>query len=93
MGSCDLADVKSGALGGGLAHAVAVERQPVSVVDEPVEDGVGDGRVGDGLVPLLDGELSWSRWSSRVAVAIVDDPEGGRAPERASDWRDPSRRG
>jgi hypothetical protein len=27
-------------------------------VDEPVEDGVGDGRVGDGLVPLLDGELA-----------------------------------
>ena len=46
--------VKSGAFGGGLAQAFAVEREPVRVVHEPVEDGVGDGGIGDHLVPVLD---------------------------------------
>src|SRR6266436_3509297 len=58
MGSCVLLGVKSGALGGGLSQAVALERQPVSVVHEPVEDGVGDSRAGNGLMPLLDRELA-----------------------------------
>jgi len=72
MGSCVLLDVKSGTLGGGLTQTVALERQPVSVVHEPVEDGVGDGRVGDGLMPLLDRELAGH--DRRAApVPIVND--------------------
>ena len=39
------------------------------VVHEAVEDGVGDGRVGDQLVPVLDGELAGhDRRASPVAV-------------------------
>jgi hypothetical protein len=45
MGSCVLLDVKSGTLGGHLAHALALECQPVRVVHEPIEDRVGDGRI------------------------------------------------
>jgi len=55
MSSCVLFDVKSGALGGHLAHALALKRQPVRVVYEPIEDRVGDGRIGDRLVPVIDG--------------------------------------
>ncbi len=34
------------------ANAVAGQREPVGVVDKPVQDGVGDRRVGDNLVPV-----------------------------------------
>src|SRR5579863_896500 len=72
MGSCVLLDVKSGAFGGGLSQAFALEGQPVSVVHEPVEDGVGDSRVGDGLMPLLDWNLAGH--DRRAApVPIVND--------------------
>ena len=72
MRSCVLLDVKSGTLGGGLAQAFALECQPVRVVHEPVEDGVGDGWVGDGLMPLLDRELAGH--DRRAApVPIVND--------------------
>jgi hypothetical protein len=35
--------VKIGASGGDLSHAVSLESEAVGVVDEAVEDGVGDG--------------------------------------------------
>ena len=36
----------------GLApHAVAIELDAVSVMDEAVEDGVGIGRIADGVMP------------------------------------------
>jgi hypothetical protein len=74
MGSRDLIDVKSGAPGGSLSEAVAFEGQPVSVVDELVEDGVGDGWIGDGLMPLLDRQLAGDDGRA-AAVAIIDDLE------------------
>jgi hypothetical protein len=40
-----------------LCACLPVQREPVGVVDEPVEDGVGDGRVGDHLAPLIDRQL------------------------------------
>jgi hypothetical protein len=44
----------------------------VGVVDEPVEDGVGDGRVGDHLVPVIDRQLAGH--DGRAAIMpIVDD--------------------
>ena len=67
-------DVKSGALGGGFAHALAVEGEPVRVVHEPVEDGVGDGRIGDRLVPVIDRQLAGHDGRAAV-VPIVDDLE------------------
>lgn len=54
MSSCDLFDVKSGALGGGFAQAFALEGEAVRIVYEPIEDRVGDGRIGDRLVPVID---------------------------------------
>ena len=30
----------------------------MGVVDEPVQNGVGQGRVADGLVPVIDGQLA-----------------------------------
>ena len=54
MSSCVLFDVKSGALGGGFAQAFSLEGEPVGVVYEPIEDRVGDGRIGDRLVPVTD---------------------------------------
>ena len=30
----------------------------MGVVDEPIEDGVGDGRVADQFVPVIDGKLA-----------------------------------
>jgi hypothetical protein len=58
MGSCVLLDVKSGTLGGHLAHALALECQPVRVVHEPIEDRVGDGRISDCLMPMIDRQLA-----------------------------------
>jgi hypothetical protein len=43
MGSCVLLAVKSGTVSGHFAHALALERQPVRVVHEPIEDRAGIG--------------------------------------------------
>jgi hypothetical protein len=61
-------------LGGYFSHAVSFEDEAVSVVDEAVEDGVGDGRIGDDLVPMLDRHLAGDDGRSAL-VAIVDDFE------------------
>src|SRR5436190_23436455 len=50
--------VKLLALGGGFAEALALEREPVGIVHEPIEDGVGDGGIADDLVPVLDRKLA-----------------------------------
>ena len=64
--------VKLLTLGGGLAHALSLEVEPVGVVDEAVEDGVGDGGIADDLVPVLDGHLAGD--DGRAApVPVVDD--------------------
>ena len=43
-------------------------------VHEAVEDGIGDGRIDDDLVPVIDGELT-GHDGRAAAVAIVDDFE------------------
>ena len=55
MGSCVLLDVKPGTLGGRFSHALALEGEPMRIVHEPIEDRVGDGWIGDRLVPVIDG--------------------------------------
>lgn len=40
------------------AHGFSLQRDGVSVVNEAVEDGVGQGGVSDGLMPVLDGKLA-----------------------------------
>ena len=44
--------------GGVLAQAFSGEGQSVSVMDEPVEDGISKGRIADGFMPVLDRELA-----------------------------------
>ena len=71
----------------------------MGVVDEAVEDGVGDGGVGDDLVPMLDRHLTGDDGRSAL-VAIVDDfeeiatlvaGERGEAPIVEDEQVDPSR--
>ena len=64
--------VKCGALGGTLAHALASEVQAMGVVHEAVEDGVGDGWIGDHLVPMLHIDLAgYDR--AAASVPILED--------------------
>ena len=53
------ARVKRGGFGGGFAHGVSLQGEPVGVVDEAIEDGVGDGRVADGVVPVRRPAAGW----------------------------------
>ena len=41
----------------GAAQALAGKFDPVSVVDETIEDGVGVGGISDDLMPAVDGKL------------------------------------
>lgn len=41
-----------------LAHAFAWEMKAMGVVNEAVENGVSQGRIADGLMPVLDRELA-----------------------------------
>src|SRR5258708_11447977 len=74
VGSDFLGCVKIGALRSDLSHAVSIECEAVSVVDEAVEDGVGDGRVGDDIVPIFDRHLDGDDGRSEL-VAFIDDFE------------------
>jgi len=56
----------------GFAHRWPVEIEAVGVVDEAVEDGIGEGRLADHLVPGLYGELAGDQRRAR-AVAVFDD--------------------
>jgi transposase len=44
--------------GGYLSEAFALEREPMGVVHETIEDGIGQRRVADHLVPVFDGKLA-----------------------------------
>ena len=57
MGSGCGGDVKSVALGGELAHAFLSGRGG-GIVDEAVEDGVGQRRIADDVVPVFDRNLT-----------------------------------
>jgi hypothetical protein len=74
MGSGCGGDVKSVALGGDLAHAFSFQDETVGVVDEAVEDGVGERRIADDIVPVFDRDLAGDDGGG-AAVAIVDDFE------------------
>src|ERR1700734_3438903 len=57
-----------------FAQGLAVEGKAVRGVDEAVEDRIGDCRIDDHLMPVVDGELAgYDRGTA--AVAIVDDFE------------------
>jgi hypothetical protein len=52
-------------------------------VDEPVENSIGDGRVGDDVVPVVDRQLAGDDGAA-TAVAVVDDLEDIAAFARTS---------
>jgi hypothetical protein len=55
-----------------LAQAVAAELQAMRVVDDAVEDGVGEGRFADQVVPAVDRDLAGDQRGT-AAVAVFDD--------------------
>src|SRR5262249_40784890 len=55
-----------------LAHALAFEFDPVGVVDDAIEDGVGKRWIADDLVPALDRQLAGDENRTDI-VAILDD--------------------
>ena len=61
-------------MGGDLSHAVSPENEAVCIVDETVENGVGDGGVGDDLVPVIDGHLAGDDGGTTL-MPVVDDLE------------------
>src|SRR5467141_222609 len=76
-GSLGGVGVKLATLGGffrWFAQGLAVEGKAVCGVHEAVEDGVGDCRIDDHLVPVIDGELA-GHDGGTAAVAVVDDFE------------------
>ncbi len=48
----------TGVLGGDLSHAVSPDCEAVCVVDETVENGVGDGGIGVYFMPVIDRDLA-----------------------------------
>src|SRR5208337_685387 len=66
------------AMGAFLAHAFAFELDPVRVMDDAVEDGVGIGGVADEIVPFLDGRLAGDDGGA-AAIALLDEFEEGVA--------------
>src|SRR3954453_4748732 len=60
--------------GGAAAHGVAVELEAVHVGDEPIEDAVGHGGFGQGVVPQGHGELAGDDGGAQLD-AVLDDFE------------------
>ena len=46
----------------------------MSVVKEPVEDGVAEGRITDDVVPVVDGDLAGEQRAA-AGVTVVEDLE------------------
>ena len=57
-----------------IAESFATELNSVGVVNDAVEDGVGEGRIADDIVPLWDGNLTGDQEGMYV-VAILNDFE------------------
>ncbi len=58
--------------GDGLSHGGSVEVDPMCVVDDAVEDGVGECGLADDVVPLGNGQLAGDQ-DGGVVVSILDD--------------------
>jgi hypothetical protein len=55
-----------------FSHGSSFQLNSVSIVNQPVHNGIGDGRVSDMVVPVLNGELTGDQGGTR-SVAIFDD--------------------
>jgi hypothetical protein len=71
MESRGLLVVKPIALCGGLPKAFSLQVETVGVVNEAVEDRVGERRICDHVVPVLDGDLAGDDRRS-TSMAVVD---------------------
>ena len=72
MGSCRWVCVKPRLLGSHFSHAVSLQGEAMGIVDEPIKNGIRDGRISDQFVPVIDGELA--RDDRRGAsVAVIED--------------------
>jgi hypothetical protein len=69
MVSCSVSSRSAARTRTDLAQAIAGEFDPMGVVNEAVEYGVGVGGIGDDLVPLVDGQLAGDeRRSSTISL-------------------------
>src|SRR6266849_9975641 len=78
LGGCDLSITRCAWSSGDgfgcllLAQTVALELHTMGIVDDPVEDGVGKGRLADQVVPAVDRDLAGDKRGA-AAVAVFDD--------------------
>ena len=56
----------------GFAAGLALDGEPEGVVDEAVEEGVGQGGVGETFVPGIDGDLGGDQGRGAVVTVIED---------------------
>ncbi len=61
-----------GQLGFGFSHRFSLEIDPVGVMDETVEDGVGQGGITDDRVPLIDRLLTGHDGGPDVVAVLQD---------------------
>jgi hypothetical protein len=59
------------------SHGTSFELDAVGVVNEAIQDGIGEGGVGDVVMPVIDGELAGHEGGAG-AVSFLDDFEKGR---------------
>lgn len=59
-------------MGFGATHAVAVQIEAMGVVDEPVEDSLGIGRIADHLMPCRDWQLAGDDRRAAVITFFED---------------------
>ena len=55
-----------------LAHGWPIQFQPISVVDDAIEDGIGEGWFADDVVPLVERKLAGNERGG-LAMAVFDD--------------------
>ena len=53
-------------------HGPALQVEPMGVVDEAIEDGIGQGRVADDIVPLLDRQLAGDDGGAAPVAVLLD---------------------
>ena len=71
-------------LGGFLAQGIAAQLEAVGIVDDAIQDRVGEGRIADQVVPAIDRDLAGDQRGA-PPVALLDDLEQVAAllgPER-----------
>ena len=59
-------------VGSGFSHGLAVEIEAIGIVNNPVQDGVCEGRFADHVVPRVDGKLACDQDCSGL-ISVFDD--------------------